>query len=470
MDTSDDYGVPTAAVVSSADDRRSGSPTAAHAWDPLWAWRLQQLYGGMLAAVRSIIEPTLGERSAGAPKILQIGGTPNILNRWLRAGDSPINGVGVEHLSAAGDRITAGPQSADCVVAIDWLPGLSASQRERAVADACRVARCGVIFVNAFDNDATRAASHVINDLHRAVHGSDHPLLGRALEIGWPDANIVQHWLEPRFPFVHLAAVDDAAMWQAAEALAITRGPAAADATDADIAAAALYPTTGNVGDPALAFRSIIVASQTPTGLLAAAPEAASSWSAALAIHHGLEAAAQRRSLDALVAAVTTEREREREEFRSALASLAVELRELDGRAEFLAREIRARDTTIGNQHVLLAAAETRVAEAHASETRAREAHAAAAHAAEVHAAAAHAAAAQAAESRAAEARASEARAAELSRLAQVDDSADREIAALRQRLAATEHDADAYRRFLASRAGRALQRYTRIKNLLRRR
>ena len=432
MDIPDDYGRPIAAVASSVDDRRSESAGASRAWNPLWAWRLQQLYGATLRAVRSIVEPALSEHSAAGPTILQIGGTPNVLSRWLRADDSPITWT-IEHLSGTGDRIGAGPKSVDCLVAIDWLPGVAASQRERAVADACRVARFGVIFVNAFDTDAARTASHVINDLHRAIHGSDHPLLGRCLEIGWPDANIVQRWLEPRFPFVHIAAVDDAAIWQAAEALAMTRGPAEADATDADVSAAAVYPAIGDSGDPALAFRSMIVASQTPVGLVAASPEPASSWSAALAIHHALEAAAARRSLDALVTAVTTEREREREEFRSALASLAAELREADGRAEFLAREIRARDTTIGNQHVLLASAEARVAEAQTG----------AAHAAE-------------------------AQVAEASRLVAAD--AAREMAELRHRLAATEHDADAYRRFLASRAGRALRRYTRIKNFLRRR
>ena len=455
METPEDDSRPTPALVS-ADNRRSGSPAVTRGWQPLGSWKLRQLYGALLRAVRSIVEPIVSARSDATPKILQIGGAPNILRLWLGAGDSPID-CAVEYVPSTADRIGGSPESVDCLVAIDWLPVLAASQRERAVADACRMARSGVIFVNAFESDAARTASRAINDLHRAVHGGDHPVLGRALELGLPDAGTVQRWLEPRFPFVHVAAVDDAAVWQAAEALAITSQTAAPDASDADIAAAATYPTTGDAGDPSLAFRSMIVGSHTPTGLVATPREPASSWSSALAIHHALEAAAQRRSLDALVAAVTTEREREREEFRAALASLAAELRELDGRAEFLAREIRARDTTIGNQQVLLEAAEERAAEAHAAETRALEAHAAAAQAAETHAA----------HARAAETRAVEA-IAEASRVVG-DQTAEREIAMLRQRLAAAEHDADAYRRFLASRAGRTLQRYTRIKNLLRR-
>jgi len=56
-----------------------------------------------------------------------------------------------------------------------------------------------------------------------------------------------------------------------------------------------------------------------------------------------------------LIAALTEERTRERKAFEATVASLAERLRQLDARAEFLARELRARDQAMADQSAAIA-------------------------------------------------------------------------------------------------------------------
>jgi len=171
-----------------------------------------------------------------------------------------------------------------------------------------------------------------------------------------PDARTVRHWLEQSFRHVDVRPIGHLALWQAAEALAVADERISDEPSAADIAAATLYPTLDAVSDGEPTYRMVMVASHAPPLWLAPRRSGApASGFAALAMHQAVEAGAQRRALEALVQAITVEREREREEFRTTIASLATELREIDARAEFLSGEVRSRDQTIANQQVLTA-------------------------------------------------------------------------------------------------------------------
>lgn len=459
-------------------DNRGVDPAASGAfasldWEPLRAWGLQSLYGPIAHAIRSLTSAD-GPRNVAAAfervRVLQVGGHPGVLQQLLSAGPAPLP-CDVMFVAAGDQRLPAVDASVHCAVSIDWLPRMPASQRERAVGDLCRVSRVGVIIVSAFDSPAVRAASHTINDLHRAVHGDDHPLLGRPLEIGFPDLPIAQRSLEAVFPFVSVRSISDVSAWQTCEALTVTSGAVDREPSNADIAAAALYPAARAAADRDHAFRTMLIAARTSSRDSFDVPDMASvvTDGAELAVHHAVEVAAQRRSLDALVHAITTEREREREEFRATIASLAEGLRDVDARAEHLAREVRARDQSLGNLQVMLAAEQQRAAELVAQAAAAADATAQAvqtAHAAQV---------TEAAESTRAALAAQAAEAADATRVTLAAHAADRasaagKIADLQARLSAAERVVEAHERFLASRAGHALHRYTRFKNFILRR
>jgi hypothetical protein len=228
---------------------------------------------------------------------------------------------------------------------------------------------------------------------------------------------VVRCWLERAFPVVQARSLEPVSAWQVGEALAVAQGEADYVPTDGDVAAAAVYPSPAGANYHEVeSSRLMLNAARTPAsfGLTPLSLEGQGSDVAALAIHQAVETARQRRTLAELKDAITVERDREREEFRAALASLAAELRDLDSRAEQLAREVRARDETIANLEVVMSAE----AERSAALSRA------------------------------------------------LADTSQR-LASAEARAASFEATADAHGRFRESRAGRALARYTRVKAFL---
>ena len=443
--------------------RAAGSDASSHTrpnfpdrpWDPLSAWRLQALYGPICLALWSIAACELAEprRAAGDTarmKILQIGGNADVLRTLLDADDHRRS----EFKRTQWDITTAASfdgvadRSVDAVVAIDWLASVPPSRRERAVEESCRAARLGVVLVGTFDGPSILAEARAINDLHWATTGTDHPSLGRGLELGFPDEAMVRRWLERAFPVVDSRALETTGAWQLGEALTIVQRNGSRSSMS-DISAAAAYPASLTSTDgEAAACRVMVYGARSvlqPARSHTAAPVAEMS---ALAIHHAVESAAHRRALADLTDAITVERQRERDEFRATIASLATELRDLDGRAEWLAGEVRQRDETIANLHLALTTEGERSAALTAALTECRQQLAVAG-------------------SGAADVRQRDETIGNLQRALTAEGE---RATALEAAVANAAPVADAHHRFLASRAGRMLRVYTRIKSVLLRR
>jgi len=416
------------------------SPASA-SWDALTAWRLQETYAPVAAAVRTVLSCVDTSASQAVPRlrVLLIGGQPAILAQFLADG-SPVerDPSAVEFLTqlSIDGRLLMPDGHVDCAVAIDWLPSLAPSVRGTAVAELCRVSRSGVVLMHLSDSDESRHAARAANDLHRLVRGGDHRSLGRALEMGLPDPGIVRGRLAERLPCIETCGVSSPEVWLSAESLAMSMSSADREPTEADASAAAAYPSAGFVADGG--FRTLFVATARPP-VRPLPPPTSLSGRYAFGLHQAVEAAAQRRALETLTAAVTHERATEREEFRAAIASLAVEIRELEGRTEALSRDVRERDQIIANQQAIVSAEAARAA---AFQTAAADA---------------------------------ERRAAlhhgqwmESERLRRASDERVEGISAqvqqLEARLSAAQPLADAHVRFVQSRAGHALRLYSRLK------
>ncbi len=355
----------------------ASSPAALRSgWEPLRAWRLHRVYRPLASAVRSVTAVALAERArdqrrdkdARTPlRVLEIGGQAGVLSALLARDSILGEGLGlpdyeVVSVAALGDARTAARDGAfDCVVAMDWLPLVSPSQREQALAELCREAREGIVLANPFRGPEVVAAMRAVNDLHRAVRGCDHPTLGRQLELGLPDAETVGRWVTPFFPSVSTRSYEHIALWRAAESLAIMDDRGGEAPSPVDAVAAGIYEMVGPLEGAEPGYQTLLVALSRPARFDDPAPPSISSARpelTALAMHQALELAAQRRVLERLVEAVEVRGQRERDDFKATLASLAEQLQELDARAEFLAREVRARDHALSNQQALLAETE----------------------------------------------------------------------------------------------------------------
>jgi hypothetical protein len=334
------------------------------------------VYRPLAAAVRSVTAVALADRAhdrrrnkeAGAPlRVLEIGGQVGVLSALLaresvlwESGGLPDYEV-VSVAAIGGARLAARDGAFDCAVAVDWLPSISPSQREQALVELCRVAREGIVLANPFRGPEVEAAIRAVNDLHRAVRGQDHPTLGRQLELGLPDAETVGRWITPFFPSVSTRSYEHIALWRAAESLAIMDERGGEAPSPVDAAAAGIYEMAGPLEAAEPGYQTLLVAISRPAQFDDPVPPSISSARpelTALAMHQALELAAQRRVLERLVEAVEVKGQRERDDFKATLASLAEQLQELDARAEFLAREVRARDHALSNQQALLAETE----------------------------------------------------------------------------------------------------------------
>lgn len=347
-------------------------------WTPLQAWRLHSLYAPVVHALKALLAAS-GATESARPQILQAGGEPGVLAALLmRAEGGPIE-CDVTMLSAtpaAADKVSA--KSYECVVAIDWLSLVAPSRRQHQLAALCRAARSGIVLLNPFDTPEAVTAQRTVNDGYRAAHAVDHPTLGHLIELGLPDLPTARDWIEPFFPHLETRPIEHITLWQMGASMAILEPESMRPPSPADIAAAAMYPLPIEMLAAEPAYRTLVVAAARPSPLAMQRPpvaSAAQSQMPALAMVAALEAAEQRRTLARLVEAITAERERERDEFRAGVASLAGELREQASHAESLARETREQERTISNLRAMLGNAEAR-ADAEAKNAEATEAHA----------------------------------------------------------------------------------------------
>jgi hypothetical protein len=347
---------PTAEAPSTSIESVAPELPGDEAWDPTRAARLSALHAPVARGIAAVAaaDPSDGP----AFRVLVVGGVPGAVASILDGSPWGVRASAhfeVRDAVGLGDVRAAEDGAFDCVAAVDALSEIPPSRREQAVRELCRLARAGVVILSPFDTPEATAAARAVNALHRAAKGTDHPGLGRGIELGLPDMSVVRSWLESSFPHLVAEPAEAVESWRLEESLAAV-GPAGESApTAADIAAAAFFRGAGTARPGEAPFRTAVVASTRPVTLPSAVgggPESA------LAAHLALRAAWQQRAFDRLTEAVTTERERERVEFHEAVASLAAELRDREAAAEALARQVRRLEHENADMRIALAEAE----------------------------------------------------------------------------------------------------------------
>lgn len=343
-----------------AFERSIAPPTPVAVANPLSAWRLHARFAPVASAVERLLRHADG--STVAPRrILAFGvrsaALESVLSQALGAGTA----VEVRWVESPAELpFPFAENEFDAAVSVDALPLTPPSMRERAVTELGRVARHGVVLCAPFDGPGVAAAERAVNDASRATRGIDHPEIGRHIELGLPDLAVTRSWLEGAFEHVASWPADHLHVWQSMATLELFEPSAVSDADAAD---AAHFPSAIPVGEGDPAYRTLVVASARPFAVEFRHATSPNAEFTALAMHVALEGAAQRRSLDRLHAAVTGDRDRERREFADTVASLAAELHELEAVGENLRRDLRERDLTIDHLKATIAELERRVAE-----------------------------------------------------------------------------------------------------------
>lgn len=333
-------------------DRKVAPARLGSDWSPRRAWRLRAVWGPVARAL-----DTSASTSSAPIRVLAIGRRADTLDAMLAHSAGARFEVRA-HDPSSEPSLPFETGAFDWAVAVDWLPAVRPSQRERAVAELCRVARSGVVIASPFHSAEVAAAERAVNALHVAATGDDHPELGRHVEYGLPDLDTTRGWAKS-FPNVATRPAEPLATWQALASVAIAESPDDT-ATAADAAAAALLPPATDIpGGPA--YRTLLVASASPVSL--ASPVAPADDVAALATHLAIESAAQRTAFDRLADLITTAREREREEFRATVASIAAELHEREAQAEVLTADLRHHAKVVTDQTAMIEAMERRIDE-----------------------------------------------------------------------------------------------------------
>lgn len=352
---------PTPSRSEALFERSIAPPVAASRANPLSAWRLHARFGPVVAALERLLRHG---RQASASRVLALGrrspALESLLQQSLSASAAgPAPAVELNWIDGSLSLPLPYEDAAfDAVVAIDALPLVPPSARERTVLELGRVARLGVVLSSPFDGPNVVAAERAVNGLHRSSRGVDHPEIGRHLEYGLPDLALTCSWLERVFAHVATMPVEHLHVWQSMASLELFEHsePTAADAADATF-----FPISVGVGEGDPAYRTLAVASNRPYAVEFRPPGAGNAEFTALAMHVALEGAAQRQSLDRLFLAVTADRERERQEFSETVASLAAELHEREAIGEKLQRDLRERDLTVDHLQATVAELERRI-------------------------------------------------------------------------------------------------------------
>src|SRR5262245_25736424 len=170
---------------SQRSDAGTGIRPISGGWDALTAWRLQETYGPIATAIRSVLATASDGASAtdGRTRILLIGAHARILAQFLAHDSAPNSTLPDIVTSGTVDgRLPLSDGEVSCSIAVDWLPAVAPSLRGIAIAEICRVSRHGVVLLHVCDRDDAHRTARAVNDLHRLTHGVDHPSLGRQLE------------------------------------------------------------------------------------------------------------------------------------------------------------------------------------------------------------------------------------------------------------------------------------------------
>ncbi len=321
------------------------------------AWRLRILWDPVVQRVEDLVASSARIEGKFSYRVLLIGRDIAIVSAMLAR--SAARQIQFEvHVFHPDDERTLPfhDEAFDCAIALDWLPLVRPSQREIAVTELCRLARLGVVIANPFHSPEVVAAERAVNALHLSTLGKDEPDLGRHLEYGLPELQRVTAWAGSMFTHVESEPIDELGAWQTS---AVVDPDAQSEVSVEDATMAALLPSLrGPLRLPA--YRSLIVASSSPLKTERVSTDRASEFGA-LASHLAIEAAAQRRALDRLQETISSERAREREEFRETVASLAVELHEREAYAGLLAADLNERERVLADQTAVIEGLERRL-------------------------------------------------------------------------------------------------------------
>ena len=208
-----------------------------------------------------------------------------------------------------------------------------------------------------FTRPEVAASERAVNALCIATTGKDNPDLGRHLEYGLPELDRIHDWVGSAFPHVKSEPIEALATWRVFAGVGYMKEMAKSQRKTP------LWRRSCHRG----LCNSRTGVSDAPRGILFAASSTTTAHfpeSTALGTHLAIEAAAQRRALNRLTEAITSEQERARDEFRATVASLAAEVREREAYAGMLATDLNERDVAMANQTAVIDSLERRLAEA----------------------------------------------------------------------------------------------------------
>ncbi|HVQ37957.1 MAG TPA: hypothetical protein VMS31_10520 [Pyrinomonadaceae bacterium] len=324
------------------------------------AWLLRMLWGPVASAAEAIVRSSDALLEGQLTfRVLIVGRRPAALRALLL--HTTARRFQFEVRTLVPDAEPSLPFEAgafDCVIALDWLAAIRPSQRESAVVELCRIARLGVLVANPFYSPEVAAAERAVNSIHFATKGEDNRDLGRHLEYGLPELERVRGWIGAAFPYVTSQPIESLSSWQVFASVAVDSFDC--DISDADAAVAALLPPMADVQPPA--YRSLIAGASTPLTSLTDPPVPGCDFGP-MATHLAIEAAAQRGALDRLTTAITSERDREREQFQATVASLADEIHEREAHTEVLVAELNALESVVADQTAVIEGLERRLSD-----------------------------------------------------------------------------------------------------------
>jgi hypothetical protein len=324
------------------------------------AWLQRMLWGPVAEATEVLVSGSRARTEGQVFRVLVVGRQTAALRGMLAQSAARRIQFEVRTIEPDGEPSLHFESGAfDCTVALDWLPTIRPSQRESAVAELCRISRLGILIASPFYSPEVAAAERAVNTLYLDAMGEEHPKLGRHLEYGLPELERARAWVSTAFPHVTTKRIESLETWQVFASVAVDDLDDDISAEDATVAAL-LPPMVCDVQPPA--YRTLITGSASPLAPITE-PRSQGGDFGAMATHLAIEAAAQRRAFDRLTAAITNERDRERDQFQATVASLADEVREREAHTEMLAANLNELGLVVANQTAVIESLERRLNE-----------------------------------------------------------------------------------------------------------
>ena len=327
--------------------------------DLIRAWDKWRFYAPVLNALHRLPDPTSGSNS----NLLQVGGEAVEFQAFLetsrqgRRDNSSQPEYEIHYISESDFGTSSFPDNHfDCAVVLDWLPQISQGRRRQAVAELCRITKSGVCILCPFDTEGVREAETQVNEIYRALHGSDAPHLVKHREYDLPELEPLKVWLSEQFEYTVSLGIEHLDTWKLLETLRSISDAwddAAHRSSKESIAISlALLQWLPN-DNRAPCYRHIVIAA---SGVLEGNAELESRPASTtpinpLLLYTNLQAIAQRRAYEELVNHLVEERARDSQAFEDSLRQLANEIltKNTDGE-----QALAERDTTIKDQETEL--------------------------------------------------------------------------------------------------------------------